>query len=274
MFRALPVVQNPGCDTLCGMQPGDPGQPIAERAQSRDPEDLLAVGTSPALTEEIALSLLNRRDLPGKVIEAISKNTSVLKHRKVHFAIASHPRTPRHVSLPLTRHLYTFELVKIALLPAVPADVKVGVDETIISRLKQISGGERLTLAKQASGRVAGALLSDTEERVIEAALRNPKMTEAILTKALGGKDSTPKMVHAICADNKWSLRRDIRLALLRNEHTPLAQAIVFAQGFPDHLVREVLSRSRLQPHIKAYLLATRSQKAGHSAVDEGSSAS
>jgi hypothetical protein len=231
-----------------------PGSTLAERAQSRDPGELLAIGSSPALTEEIALALLNRRDLPAKVIEAIAKNTSVLKHRKVNLAIASHPRTPRHVSLPLTRHLYTFDLVKIALLPAVPADVKVGVDETIIARLPQISAGERLTLAKQASGRVAGALLADPEERVIEAALGNPKMTEAILTKALGSKNCTPKMVALLCADKKWSVRRDVRLALLRNEHTPLAPAILFASEFPGDLVREVLSRSRLKPAIKNYL--------------------
>jgi hypothetical protein len=243
------------------MLPGEDASTLAERAQSRDPEELLGIGSSPFLTEEIALSLLTRRDLPANVIEAISKNRSVFKHRKVNIAIASHPRTPRHVALPLTRHLYTFELVKIALFPAVPTDVKIAIDETIIARLEQISGGERLTLAKQASGRVAGALLFDPEERVIEAALRNPKMTEAILTRALGGRDSTPKMVHAICADTKWSLRRDVRLALLRNEHTPLAQAILFTQGFPAHLVREVLSRSRLEQPIKNYLLARLDQK-------------
>ena len=243
------------------MKPGDAGPNLAERAQSRDPEELLVIGSSPALTEEIALSLLNRRDLPANVIEAISKNASVLKHRKIHIAVASHPRTPRHVSLPLARHLYTFELVKIALLPAVPADVKVGVDETIISRLEQISGGERLTLAKQASGRVAGALLFDPEERVIEAALRNPKMTEAVLVKAPGSKNATAKMVHGICGDKKWSIRRDIRLALLRNEHTALAHAIAFAQGFPDDLVREVLSRSKMKAHIKSYLLAAMEEK-------------
>jgi len=235
---------------------------LAERAQTRDPAELLEVASNPALTEEIALALLTRRDLPGNVIEAISRNLALSKNRKVSLAIASHPKTPRHVSLPLARHLYTFELVKIALMPAVPADVKVGVDETIISRLEQISAGERLTLAKQASGRVAGALLLDPEDRVIEAALRNPKMTEAIVIKALNHKKVQPRTVHAICESQTWSVRRDIRLALLRNEHTPLAQAIQCAGGFPDSLVREVLSRSKLQEHIKKYLLASLDRKA------------
>jgi hypothetical protein len=239
------------------MEPEDQSRTLAERAQSRDPEELLAVASGHALSEEIALALLTRRDLPPNVIEAISKNPAVTKNRKVNLAIASHPRAPRHVSLPLTRYLYTFDLVKIALLPAVPADVKVAVDETIISRLEQISEGERLTLAKQASGRVAGALLLDRQERIVQAALNNPKMTEAIVIKALGDREATAAMVRLVCSHSQWSVRRDIRLALLRNQHTPLAQAIVFAASFPKHLVREVLSKSALRPEIKKYLLAS-----------------
>lgn len=233
-----------------------PGPTLAERAQSRDPEELLAVASDRALSEDIALALLTRRDLPAQAIEAIAKNPAVLKHRKVNLAIASHPHTPRHVSLPLARHLYTFELVKIALMPAVPADVKVGVDETILSRLEQISEGERLTLAKQASCRVAGALLLDAQERVVEAALNNSRMTEAILIKALGQKKTSAQAVRRICRHPQWSLRREIRLALLRNPHTPLAEAITFADDFPADVVRAVLSQSRIQPAIQKYLLA------------------
>lgn len=232
------------------------GPTPSERAQSRDPQELLALGASQALTEEIALALLTRRDISPNVIEAVAKNIAVTKNRKVNVAIASHPHTPRHVSLPLTRHLYTFDLVKIALSPTVPADVKVAVDETIIARLEQISEGERLTLAKQASGRVAGALLGDAQDRVIEASLNNPQMTEATIVKALGRADSPAHLVSAVCDHKKWSLRRDVRLALLRNEHLALAQAIAFTQGFPPSLVREVLGKSRLQPSIKNYLLA------------------
>src|SRR5208283_4846940 len=76
---------------------------------------------------------------------------------------ASHPQTPRHVSVPLARQFYTFDLVKVALSPSVPADVKVAVDDVLISRLKMVTAGERLTLARRASGRVAAALLGDLE---------------------------------------------------------------------------------------------------------------
>lgn len=239
------------------MSHGDTPFSLVERAQSRDPEELLVVASDPGLSEDIALALLTRRDLPPPVIEAIAKNPALHKQRKVILAVATHPRTPRHVSIPLARHLYTFELVKIASLPTVPADVKIGVDEVILSRLAQISQGEKLTLGKQASGRVAGALLLDPEERIVAAALNNPRLTEAILLKALGDRKASAPLVRLACHHAQWSVRRDVRLALLRNEHTVLADALRFAGEFPAPLVLEVISQSKLQPSIKKYLLAT-----------------
>jgi hypothetical protein len=125
------------------------------------PADLLRVAADPALTEDLALALLKRADLPAEVLELLAKNANALKSRKVKLALASHPRTPRHVSVPLARQFYTFDLMKVALSPAVPADVKVAVDDVLISRLKTVTIGERLTLARRASGRVAAALLLD-----------------------------------------------------------------------------------------------------------------
>src|SRR5439155_2208472 len=111
------------------------------------------------LTEDLALPLLTRRDLNERVLDDLSKNGAVMKHRKVLIALVRHPRTPRHVSLPIARRLYTFELMQIALTPGVAADLKMVVEDAIISRLASVSAGERLALSRRASTRVAAALL-------------------------------------------------------------------------------------------------------------------
>src|ERR1700675_1985480 len=99
------------------------------------------------LSEDSALSLLKRADLAPEVFEQLATNGSLLKNRKLKLALASHPKTPRHVSLPLVRQLYTFDLMQIALTPAVPADLKRAADETLCNRLETLASGERLTLA-------------------------------------------------------------------------------------------------------------------------------
>ena len=67
------------------------------------PADLLRTAADPALTEDLALPLLKRADLPPEVLEQLAKNAHALKSRKVKIALASHPHTPRHVSVPLVR---------------------------------------------------------------------------------------------------------------------------------------------------------------------------
>ena len=228
---------------------------LEERIRSNSADVLKEVAASTQLDEDLALSLLARRDLPGAAIEALSKNGAVMKHRKVIAAIVMHPRTPRHVSLPVCRHLYTFELMQIALTPAVAADVKMAVEETIVMRLESISAGERLVLARRASGRVSAALLLDPDERITEAALASPFMTEAFIVKALMKEEVPEHFVAMTSKHPKWSLRRDIQITLLRNDKTPLARVLAFAQALPTQTLRDVLSHSRLGANVKMYLL-------------------
>lgn len=208
-----------------------------------------------ALTEDQALALLKRSDLQAEVLEQLSKNGSVMKSRKVKLAVAKHPRTPRHVSLPMVRHLFTFDLMLVALTPAVAADIKKAADESLINRLETVSAGEKLTLARRGSGAVAAALLHDAEARIVQAALENSRLVESTVIRAIVKSGAPAIFVRAVCDHPKWSLRREVRVALLRNEKTPFGHALEFARGLPAALVREVLHASRLPKAVKASIL-------------------
>jgi hypothetical protein len=219
------------------------------------PEVLRAAAADRRMTEDLALTLLNRRDIPGEVVEDLAKNQEAMKHRKIINAVVTHPRTPRHISIPIIRRLYTFELMRVALTPVVAADIKKVAEDGLVSRMDTIAAGERLTLAKRASGGVAAALLLDAERRIVEASLLNPQMTEAAIIRALTKGSSSASLVEIVCNHPKWSLRRDIRLALLRNDKISMAKAIFFAQSLPSMALRDVLHHSRLSPRIREYLL-------------------
>jgi len=249
--------------------------------------DLLRAAVDPALTEDLALALLKRPDLPPEVLEQLAKNSNALKSRKVRIALASHPHTPRHVSVPLARQFYTFDLMKVALSPGVPADVKVAVDDVLISRLKTVTVGERLTLARRASGRVAAALLLEVESidrktdrksdgrivdgkvdckikdaetaahatRVTQTALENPRLTEALVINSVLRPAASTGLVHAVARHQKWSRRKEIRVALLRTDHLSLARALEFSREIPSARLQELLASSRLSARIKDQLL-------------------
>jgi hypothetical protein len=220
------------------------------------PEILTAVAADARLTEDLALALLNHRDLPREALEALSKNGPLARLRKVRMAIVVHPRTPRHVSVPTIRHLYTFDLMQVALLPSVPPDVKRAAEEVLISKMGSISSGERVTLARRSSGRVAGALLLDKEERIMQAALANPQMTEVSIVKALKAGNGTELLAPTVARHQKWSHRNDVKAALLGNKDTPSGRLIHLAAELPINLIKDVLRSGRLSAQAKNSLIA------------------
>src|SRR5271154_2450719 len=164
--------------------------------------------------------------------------------------------------------------MKLALAPVVPADIKVASDDALISRLKSVTRGERLTLARRASGRVAAVLLLDLENmdgkprrgkrqdaeissrenRVMLTALENPRLTEALVISAVLRPAANAALVDAVAHHTKWSRRREVRGALLRTEHLSLARALEFSSEIPPQRLEEVLRSSRLPDKIKDQL--------------------
>lgn len=228
---------------------------LQDSAHSSSPDVLERAASHSQLTEDLALTLLKRSDLPSECLVTLSKNGAVAKYRKVRAAIVQHLRTPRHVSLPMLRLLYTFDLMQVALTPVVAADVKRAAEEVLLAKLDTISSGEKLTLARRASGRIAAELLVDKEARVMQAALDNPRLTEVSVARVLASTKTSSALVETACHHPKWSRAREIRIALLRNEKTPLARALEFARSLAPQLLHEILHNSRLPASTKAYLL-------------------
>jgi len=233
-------------------QAGSVRQPETAQAGAANPSP----GADPSSpgNEDLALALLERRDLPPETIEQLAHNAAAMKSRKVCVALAAHPRAPRHLALRLIRQFYTFDLMQFALQPGAVADLKHVADEQLVARLASITLGERLTLARRASETVAAALLLDKESRVSHTALENSRLTEAAVIKTLMRPNAPAAFVEAVCHHPKWSVRREIRLTLLRNQYTPLARALEFAHAFPPPLLRDVLHTSRLPEKVKACL--------------------
>jgi len=228
----------------------------AVHAPIDDVETLTRAASERTLTEDLALTMLRRRDLPGKIIEALGKNLAVARFRTVRYALLTHQRTPRHISLPLLRHLYPFELMKLAVVPHLPADLKRAAEGALITKSASLSTGECLTLAKQGSSRIAAEMLL-AEPKVTSAALDNPRLTEDGVVDALISPKTPPHLAPAVCHHSRWRLRTEVRTAALRCEFTPLAHAIDIARDLPLAQLREVLSQSKMTEKVKQYLVQT-----------------
>jgi hypothetical protein len=199
------------------------------------------------LSEDAALALVKRSDVTAEALAQLAKNPIASKSRKVLVALASHPRTPRHVSIPLLRGMFTFDLMNFALTPAVAPDVKRAAEEQLIMRLESLPVGQKITLARRASGRVAAALLQSSDHRIISPALDNKQLTEPLLVQALM-KPRAPDRLFVLVSDHPtWQQRREIQIALLRSQKTPPERAQEFAKNFSAEFLREIVPASNAE---------------------------
>ncbi len=121
-----------------------------------DEAALLALLENPHVEEPHICQMLERLDLSASVLAAVASEEKWTSNEGIRLRLARHPHTPRRISLTLLRQLYLFDLVRLSLLPSAPAEVRRVADEIIIMRVPHVPVGQKLTLARRGSARVAG----------------------------------------------------------------------------------------------------------------------
>ncbi len=251
--------------------PADPRQALAQRAERAavaprhllEPffgdaakEVLVSLAQNPNLRDRDLLRLLQRKDLPREALQAVAAHPEAARNYPVQLALARHPRTPRFVSLPLLKSLYLFDLVRVSQTPGVPTDVRLAAEEQILRKVETLPRGERITLARRGSGRVAAGLLLIPDSQVIAAALENPFLTESHLLRVLGLETLTPLAVEGMARSEKWSARYQVRLALLRNPHAPRPRLVEFLPDLAVHDLQEACQDRRMPEPVREFVLA------------------
>jgi hypothetical protein len=217
-------------------------------------EALLALLANPNLDEPHVVMMLERLDLPSSVLSAVAGEGKWTSSEGVRLRLARHPRTPKRFALAAVRQLFLFDLVRLSLLPSAPADIRRVAEEVILTRVPHLPVGEKLTLARRGPSRVAGAILAEGHAQAIKLALVNPFLTEAQVLKVLAKPGVPERVVVAIAHHPKWSCQYNVRVALVRNAHTPAASVQAFLPQLPLGDLRQISKLEGLAPHLKKHM--------------------
>lgn len=229
-------------------------QEIAQLVHDKEECVLLALIENPLFDETHLRILLERLDMSSNVIEAVALQTKWLASEAVRFALAAHPHSPRHVAMTLVRQLFAFDLVRLALATAAQPEIRRLAEEALISKIPQLPIGQKLTLAKRGPSRVVGAILTEGHAQAVAAALTNPMLTEAQILKSLARSETPERVVAAIARHPRWSSSYNIRLALLRNRHTPLNVVLAFLPNLTMRDLKDISTLESVNPTLKTYL--------------------
>jgi hypothetical protein len=225
---------------------------------------LRALIENPSLDETHICLLLERKDLPGTLLDEIAKRKSWRANYRVRRALAAHPHTPRLVAMRLLRDLHLMDLVRISLLPASPVELRRLAEQRVLAQLPQLPLGQRIMLARRGSARVAGGLIAQGPEQVARIALDNSFLTESQLLRTLSKEGLPAQIVGAIAKHEKWSKLMNVRIALLRHPRSPIERVLSFLPDLPRRDLEDLLELSRLPGNVRAHLrdeLARREEK-------------
>ena len=230
------------------------GNELNSLIHEADEKSLLALLENPNIEEPHVTRLLERLDLSAELLTAVAQEGKWTASEGVRLRLARHPRTPRRVALPLVRQLYLFDLVRLSLLPSGPADIRRVAEEAILTRIPHLPVGEKLTLARRGPARVAGALLAEGHPQALKLVLANTFLTESQVLKVVAKPGVPERVITSIAQHPKWSAQYNVRVALVRNPHTPVPAALAFLADLTLRDLQDLLKTDGLAPQLRKHL--------------------
>lgn len=175
-------------------------------------KEAMRILRSPYCTAEVASKLMEKH-----------RNISAHRVRELLCQVRGMP-APTLIDLIST--LPWLSLVHLAQDPRTPPVVRRRAENRLLQRIPRMSLGERIALARRCHRELFLSLFETRDEKIIEALLENPRMTERDLGSAMLRLDLPPSFYGALIRNPKWCYRRDLRLKVAQNPATPLPLAL------------------------------------------------
>ena len=189
---------------------------------------LLLCLSNPAMSENHVLALLRNPTITTDVVHSIYERYEWISSYKVQFAIANCPKTPFPLCIKVLQLLFWNDLVRTCSNYRLTPQVRRAAENFLREKVSGLTLGEKKSLARTAPRVLIGFLRNEIDADVFPFLLRNPQLAEDDLLATIN-QDRTPSgVLETIGSDYKWSTRYPIRLALVRNVHTPLHIALSF----------------------------------------------
>ena len=208
-------------------------------------EDIPSLMAHPMAKEQHILKLLIRRDLPEQALGMIAHSRWVGTLR-MQAALVNHPSTPLPTALNFVKFLFWRDLNAVTMNFRLAAEVRHLAESILFQRLPALAIGEKVSLARMAGGQVIKTLRLDKDPKVIEALLENPRLVESDVLYLICQTRTPAPVLEAVARDPKWSARREVRVALLRNAKTPMGLAISFVSRLTATEAQELLNDSKV----------------------------
>ena len=220
------------------------------RLATLDSAEMASLIDHPAVKDRHFVKLLQRQDLSQEFLTKLSKSRWAASAR-VQFCLVSHSKTPLVEAMNLVKFLFWRDLNLVIQNFKLATEVRHLAESTLQQRLPAMAVGEKMTLARVAAGQVLKVLRLEKDGRVVQALLENSRLVEEDVLYLVSQARTPAPVLEAVCRDPKWSSRREVRMALLRNGKTPLASAVTFVSSLTVTELRALLNDPKVPLAIR-----------------------
>jgi len=204
----------------------------------------------PELDEVLMLALL-RRPVPVRFLELVAATPPWSERPRMLGGVVLNPRTPRVLALRLLPSLFWRDLAEVAASPRLPKGVRGRAEAILQEQLPDMRLGEKITLSKIATPPVLARLLAETDPKVSQACLINPRLREEDLLTALRKDTAARGLLEAAASSSRWGDRYAVRLALVLQPRTPLGVALGQITSLIDRDLERVAGALGLRPLVQ-----------------------
>ncbi len=120
---------------------------------------------------------------------------------------------------------------------------------------RELSVGERKSLARSPNRRAFDKLLADPHPLVIAQLLENPRLTEDDVVRMTARRPARLEVLEAIARQGRWLSRPRVRLTILFNPGSPSAIAMPLLAVCTRNELAEVLHHSESSPVLRSAAL-------------------
>lgn len=202
--------------------------------------------------DETIVAGLLLRPMPARFLELLATAPPWSRNAMLLGRVVLNPGAEQRLSLRLIPSLYWRDLASVAASPRVPPPVRQSADSALRDRLPELRPGERTTLARLATAPILTLMLADSDPRVVEACLPNPRLRQDQVETALRHTNASRSLIEAVAGSSRWGSVYAIRLALVLQPRTPLHTALRQITSLEPHDLRRVAGSKGLPPLVQA----------------------
>jgi hypothetical protein len=205
------------------------------RLRSAGPAAIDEALSSRDLNDVAVVAILRNRRTAAEQLERIGADPRWGSRREVRKRLFLHANTPTRLSRRLAPLLLWNDLSDALGHASLPPAARRLAERALEQRIEGMALGERISLARRATGGLIRKLAELREDRVLRGLLENRRIVESEVVRLAEDPETPPEFLAHLAGHRDWGTRRPVRLGLVANSRTPVPAALSVVESLASN---------------------------------------